>query len=129
MAYAVLEFLLGYPCVIINLVIGTLYCAKGNYEFGISRIIKALQPYKDKIETDTWYYAKRCFLSLIEQLSKHTLMIKDSTLKEVFEFLAEAERHGADIQTTFSTGGPNEEPMTVAKEARMLKVALLRLRE
>ena len=27
---------------IINLVIGTLYCAKGNFEFGISRIIKSL---------------------------------------------------------------------------------------
>ena len=114
---------------IINLVIGTLYCAKGNYEFGISRIIKALQPYKDKIETDTWYYAKRCFLSLIEQLSKHTLMIKDGTVKEIFDFLSEAERHGAGIQTTFSTGGPNEEPMTVAKEARMLRVALMRLRQ
>jgi tetratricopeptide repeat protein 30 len=25
---------------IVNLVIGTLYCAKGNFEFGISRIIK-----------------------------------------------------------------------------------------
>ena len=113
---------------IINLVIGTLYCAKGNYEFGISRIIKALQPYKDKIETDTWYYAKRCFLSLIEQLSKHTLMIKDSTIKEIFEFLAEAERHGASIQTTF-TAVPNDEPMTVAREARMLKVSLMRLRQ
>ena len=113
---------------IINLVIGTLYCAKGNYEFGISRIIKALQPYKDKIETDTWYYAKRCFLSLIEQLSKHTLMIKDGTIKEIFEFLAEAERHGASIQTTFSTG-PNDEPLTVAREARMLKVSLMRLRQ
>ena len=26
---------------IINLVIGTLYCAKGNFEFGISRVMKA----------------------------------------------------------------------------------------
>lgn len=27
---------------IVNLVIGTLYCSKGNYEFGISRIIKVI---------------------------------------------------------------------------------------
>mmetsp|Transcript_13033 Transcript_13033/g.35479 ORF Transcript_13033/g.35479 Transcript_13033/m.35479 type:complete len:586 (+) Transcript_13033:92-1849(+) len=33
---------------IINLVIGTLYCSKGNYEFGISRIIKSLEPYDKK---------------------------------------------------------------------------------
>ena len=40
---------------IVNLVIGTLYCAKGNFEFGISRIIKSLDPYDKKLHTDTWY--------------------------------------------------------------------------
>jgi tetratricopeptide repeat protein 30 len=39
----------------VNLVIGTLYCAKGNFEFGISRIIKSLEPYEKKLGTDTWY--------------------------------------------------------------------------
>ena len=39
---------------IVNLVIGTLYCAKGNFEFGISRIIKSLDPYDKKLHTDTW---------------------------------------------------------------------------
>ncbi len=39
---------------IINMVIGTLYCAKGNYEFGISRIIKSLEPAKT-LSSDTWY--------------------------------------------------------------------------
>ena len=34
---------------IINLVIGTLYCAKGNFEFGISRVMKALEPYPKKV--------------------------------------------------------------------------------
>ncbi len=43
-----------YHLCIINLVIGTLYCAKGNYEFGISRIIKSLEPYERKIGVDTW---------------------------------------------------------------------------
>ncbi|KAG8006556.1 Tetratricopeptide repeat protein 30A [Nibea albiflora] len=33
---------------IVNLVIGTLYCAKGNYDFGISRVIKSLEPYNKK---------------------------------------------------------------------------------
>lgn len=27
----------------------TLYCAKGNYEFGISRVIKSLEPYNNKV--------------------------------------------------------------------------------
>lgn len=30
---------------IVNLVIGTLYCAKGNFVFGISRIVKSLEPF------------------------------------------------------------------------------------
>ena len=33
----------------VNLVIGTLYCSKGNYEFGISRIIKSMDPFNKKV--------------------------------------------------------------------------------
>jgi len=55
-----------YHLCIVNLVIGTLYCSKGNYEFGISRVIKSLEPYNKKLGTDTWYYAKRCLCALIE---------------------------------------------------------------
>lgn len=29
------------------------------------------------------YYAKRCFLSLIEMLTKHMLMLKDSSFQEI----------------------------------------------
>ncbi|EDO29767.1 predicted protein, partial [Nematostella vectensis] len=41
-----------YHLCIVNLVIGTLYCAKGNYEFGISRIMKSLEPYNKKALMD-----------------------------------------------------------------------------
>jgi len=33
------------------------------------------------------YYAKRCLLSLIETLSKHMIILKDSTFSEILEFL------------------------------------------
>jgi tetratricopeptide repeat protein 30 len=62
---------------IVNLVIGTLYCSKGNYNFGVSRIVKSLEPFQKKLGTDTWFYAKRCLLSLIETLSKHMLVLPD----------------------------------------------------
>ena len=65
----------------------TLYCAKGNYEFGISRVIKSLEPYNKKLGTDTWFYAKRCFLSLIENMAKHMIMIRDSVVAECIQFL------------------------------------------
>lgn len=76
---------------IVNLVIGTLYCAKGNYEFGISRVMKSLEPYSKKLGTDTWFYAKRCFLSLLEQLAKQLVVLKDSTLQECVQFLEHCE--------------------------------------
>merc|ERR1719281_1745413 len=84
---------------IVNLVIGTLYCAKSNFEFGISRIMKSLEPYDKKIGTDTWYYAKRCFLALAETLAKHMIMLKDSTVHEIITFLDAADHHGSDIPT------------------------------
>lgn len=65
----------------------TLYCAKGNYEFGISRVIKSLEPYQKKLGTDTWFYAKRCFLSLIENMAKHMIMIRDTVITECIQFL------------------------------------------
>lgn len=76
---------------IVNLVIGTLYCSKGNYEFGVSRVMKSLEPYSKKLGTDTWFYAKRCFLSLLEQLAKQLVVLKDSTLQECIQFLEHCE--------------------------------------
>ncbi|KAK7794910.1 hypothetical protein R5R35_005886 [Gryllus longicercus] len=116
---------------IVNLVIGTLYCAKGNYEFGISRVIKSLEPYNKKLGTDTWFYAKRCFLSLIENLAKHVIVVRDSVFAECIQFLENCEVHGRDVKTVIEQ--PLEESHlhqgmnTVTYEARHLKALLLRL--
>ncbi|KAJ1553194.1 Tetratricopeptide repeat protein 30A [Nowakowskiella sp. JEL0078] len=91
-----------YHLCIVNLVIGTLYCAKGNYEFGISRIMKSLEPFNkkthlmnlQKLGTDTWYYAKRCFSSLFETLAKHMILLKDSVYQEALAFFDMCEQHG-----------------------------------
>lgn len=77
----------------------TLYCAKGNYEFGISRVIKSLEPYQKKLGTDTWYYAKRCFLSLIENMSKHMIMMRDAVIQECIQFLEHCESKCTAIDT------------------------------
>ncbi|CAN0180172.1 unnamed protein product, partial [Discosporangium mesarthrocarpum] len=122
---------------IVNLVIGTLYCAKGNFEFGISRIIKSLEPYEKKLGTDTWFYAKRCFLALAEQMSKHMLMLKDASLYEIISFLDAADQHGQNIPTQI---GPQVDPdgkhpssqkrnNTVSYETRQLKKIFLKLRD
>jgi tetratricopeptide repeat protein 30 len=120
-----------YHLCIVNLVIGTLYCAKGNFEFGISRIIKSLEPYHKKLCVDTWYYAKRCFLALFEALAKHMLVAKDDFFQQIMTFLDEAEEHGRGIQTMVASQGAEVDPQVhnVAHEARQLKRMLLKLRD
>lgn len=117
---------------IVNLVIGTLYCAKNNFEFGISRIMKSLEPYEKKLGTDTWFYAKRCFLSLAETLSKHMLMLPDATFHDILSFFAAADQHGRSIPTLISSGPDtivDPERHNVSYEARQLRRVYLKLRE
>mmetsp|Transcript_22908 Transcript_22908/g.65078 ORF Transcript_22908/g.65078 Transcript_22908/m.65078 type:complete len:647 (-) Transcript_22908:204-2144(-) len=120
-----------YHLCIINLVIGTLYCTKGNFEFGISRIIKSLEPYERKIGVDTWYYAKRCFLALGETLGKNMILLKDEAFDEIIDFLDAAATVGKSISTTISPlESPENTPKrTVATEARLLKRFFLKMRD
>uniref|UniRef100_A0A3B3I3M5 Tetratricopeptide repeat protein 30 n=1 Tax=Oryzias latipes TaxID=8090 RepID=A0A3B3I3M5_ORYLA len=110
---------------IVNLVIGTLYCAKGNYDFGISRVIKSLEPYSKKLGTDTWFYAKRCFLSLLENMSKDMVPLRDAMVQECVQFLEHCETYGKEVPALIEQ--PLEEnPVhlgknTVTYEARVLK--------
>ncbi|EEB17293.1 conserved hypothetical protein [Pediculus humanus corporis] len=119
---------------IVNLVIGTLYCARGNYEFGISRVIKSMEPYNKKLGIDTWFYAKRSFMSMIENLAKHIIVIKDSVFQECLLFLEQCEMYGKNIKTILDDplGGMDEAftgKNTVAYEARYLKYLLLKVQE
>ncbi|POM60185.1 GrxB family glutaredoxin [Phytophthora palmivora] len=120
---------------IVNLVIGTLYCSKNNYDFGICRVMKSMEPYHRKLGPDTWYYAKRCFLGLALTLAKHMTTIRDSTMDDILEFLDCADQHGKDIFTTTAADqksagvtGTNAIQHTIRYEARVLKRTFLKLR-
>ncbi|CAL8310437.1 unnamed protein product [Arctogadus glacialis] len=116
---------------IVNLVIGTLYCAKGNYDFGISRVIKSLEPYNKKLGTDTWFYAKRCVLSLLENMSKHMILLRDAVVQDCLLFLERCEVYGREepavIQAPLqderspSSSSPSLGRNSVTYEARLLK--------
>lgn len=128
---------------IVNLVIGTLYCSKGHYDFGITRVMKSLEPYNKKIMTDTWFYSKRCFLSLVETLAKHMLVLKDASFTEIQTFLDSAAQVGDKITTSIAPNaagalnatdtsllldtGDSREERTVTNEARLLKMMFLML--
>ncbi|XP_028038136.1 tetratricopeptide repeat protein 30A [Bombyx mandarina] len=118
---------------IVNLVIGTLYCAKGNYEFGISRVIKSLEPFNKRLGTDTWFYAKRCFLSFLENLAKHLIVVKDNTIKDCLLFLEGCEAYGRKVSTVIENPFQEEDANTKAKhtvtyEARLLRYMFYKLR-
>merc|ERR1712139_86844 len=124
-----------YHLCIVNLVIGTLYCAKGNFEFGISRIIKSLEPHDKKLGPDTWYYSKRCFLALSGNMAKHMLMLKDASIHEIISFLEACDSHGTNITTVITPAvDPDGKRLAVAThnvsyEARQLKKIFLKLRD
>jgi len=121
-----------YHLCIINLVIGTLYCTKGNFEFGISRIMKSLEPYERKIGVDTWYYAKRCFLALGETLGKNMILLKDEAFDDIINFLDAAAQVGRSISTSISpieNQDSSAPKRTVAVEARLLKRFFLKMRD
>lgn len=104
---------------IINLVIGTLYCAKQNYEFGISRVMKSLQPLERKLETDTWFYAKRCFLAIADGICKHIILLNDKTLSEILAFLDEVQVAGSSIPATISV--IEKSRRSIGTEAQLLR--------
>eukprot|EP00760_Papus_ankaliazontas_P011760 PhM_4_TR1501/c0_g1_i1/m.45887/K19683/TTC30, DYF1; tetratricopeptide repeat protein 30 len=117
---------------IVNLVIGTLYCAKGNFEFGISRVMKSLEPINRKLMTDTWFYAKRCFLALANNLAKHMVTIKDATFVDILKFFDEADMYGKAIPAIIHPDPSKHDHSpknTVRYEARLLKRMYLKLRE
>lgn len=86
--------------------------------------------------SDCRYYAKRCFLALAENVAKHMLTLKDSTIHEIIEFLDAADVNGAKIKTTI---GPSVDPdgnhpidagiHNVSYEARQIKRIYLKLQE
>lgn len=77
---------------IVNLVVGTLYCAKSNFEFGLSRIIHALEGGSaSRLYADTWLHVKRCILGLLTSMAKQNLVLPIGTIQELMTFLKTCE--------------------------------------
>eukprot|EP00056_Hartaetosiga_gracilis_P003970 m.69940 g.69940 ORF g.69940 m.69940 type:complete len:648 (-) comp11653_c0_seq1:1089-3032(-) len=115
-----------YHLCIVNLVLGTLYCAKGNFQFGVSRIMKSLEPYDKKLGRETWRYTKRCFLALIEGLAKQMITLPDVVIWDIVDFLEACEEYGRLIPTVDQLPLFEEESVdlgkhTVGYEARYVR--------
>ena len=66
-------------------------------------------------------------------MSKHMLILRDSSIEEVLEFLDRAEQHGQNVPSVIGPqvdGAEDAEPASsVAFEARQLKTLFLKLRD
>ena len=118
-----------YHGCIVNLVIGTLYCEKGNFEFGIERVCKSLEPYESKLSPNTWFYTKRCFLALADKMAKQMIFLKDSTFHEIILFLDNVSTHGANISSSLGDddGLNGMRTQSISFESRQVKHIFLQL--
>lgn len=115
---------------IVNLVIGTLYCAKGNYEFGLSRIAHALDSATagSRLCPDTWFHVKRCVLGLLTGMAKQTVILPSFVVDEVLNLLHTCQVYGISIPASFETSADEnaDEPPTIGLEARKLHALLIK---
>lgn len=82
----------------INLHIGTLYCVKNNFKFGLMRMFKSLEPLRSNLDCESWFSVKRCILSLLDYHCKQMIWANDDILKLVSSFLAQCEKHGLQVE-------------------------------
>ena len=76
-----------------------------------------------QINTDTWFYAKRCFLSLIETMAKHMIILKDTSISEILDFLDAADQYGKQIQTVSTKIIGNEPTFSIRAPTRSVKIS------
>ncbi|KAH0795453.1 TPR Domain containing protein [Histomonas meleagridis] len=119
-----------YHLSIIHLVIGTLYCAHKNFEFGIDYVFKAFVPMNQKLNADTWFYAKRCLFELIRAMALRQFIMTDMLYEKLCNFLDEIDKYGKNIESIIDLTVAAEEArenQTISAEARMIKAMVLEM--
>jgi tetratricopeptide (TPR) repeat protein len=113
----------------LNLAIGTLYCVKGNHEFGLVRIFKSLEPIHQKLTTFAWQHTKVCILSTLDKHCRQLIYIKDELFDQIVGFLMQCETHGINVKAREGNARAtqNDGKNSVTYEARYLRSVVLPL--
>lgn len=125
-ALAMGEVTESYHNSIVNLAVGTLYCERGNYDFGTGRICKSLEPFDKNLSSDTWFYTKRCFLSLASKIAKLMFLMTDTMFHDIIDFLDDVVAEGTNIVLDDNISR-TDAPTTIASEAMQLKQLFITL--
>ena len=119
-----------YHLSIIHLVIGTLYCAHRNFEFGIDYVFKAFTPMHQKLNADTWFYAKKCLFELLRSMALRQFIMPDVMFEKICQFLDDVDKNGKKMESIIDMTIAAEEArenQTISFEARVIKAMLLRM--
>lgn len=114
----------------VNLAIGTLYCVKGNHEFGLMRIFKSLEPVEEKLNAQTWRQASKCILSTLDKHCRQMICIRDELFDQIVSFLVQCEIHGIYIRLRARDGSEEaseDGKNSVTSQARQLRAIVLSL--
>lgn len=98
---------------IINLVIGYLYCSKGNFEFGMDRVMESLKEERN-MQSETWFYCKSVFMTLTSAAASGTgPHLADNFIDRMVSFLETI----SAIKAPIASDQPDQ---TIQKEAEII---------
>jgi hypothetical protein len=101
----------------INLVIGHLYCTRGNHIFGIDRIISAIKD-ESTLNPGTWLFCKQSLMSLLKvSISGIGPILSDDFVERLMDFLLKVEAYGKNISIV-------ETGHTISHEAEFIRSLL-----
>jgi tetratricopeptide repeat protein 30 len=83
-----------------------------------------------KLNPDTWFYAKKCLFELLRSLAFRQYLIPDVMFDKICTFLEEIDKHGKKMESIVDLTVAAEETrehQTIGFEARVIKAMLLRI--
>ena len=102
----------------------------GNFEFGITRVMRSLEPLPGGLDVQRWHGVALCLLCLLDQVAKNMLVLKDRLAADLLGFLEDVEAAGAGkavLEVAGRRGGGVAVVQTVSSQARSLRSVLLKM--
>ena len=109
----------------------------GNFEFGITRVMRSLEPLSANLDAPRWHGVMLCLLAMLDQAAKNMLVLKDALVADLLSFLEDVEAAGkgrpapaagAGASGSVCSGPPlAAQQQTICSQARSLRAMLLRM--